>query len=210
MAKLYFVRHGKTEWNLAMKLQGSKGDSPLLEESYFETALLGERLKKISFSKVYVSPQKRAIETANVLMEELLIKPEIIQKEGLKEFGLGELEGQLIIDAIDAYPEQMHHLRNNPHEYDPSEFGGETFSEMIKRSVVVVEEAVMQNPNENLLFVGHGATLVALIQTLSGKPLEQIRKAGGLDNSSLSIIEMNELGYELILWNDTSHLDSLN
>lgn len=210
MAKLYFVRHGKTEWNLAMKLQGSEGDSPLLEESYFETALLGERLKKISFSKVYVSPQKRAIETANTLMDELPIKPEIIQKEGLKEFGLGKLEGQFIVDAIDAYPEQMHHLRNNPHEYDPSEFGGETFGEMIKRSVVVIEEAVIQNPNENLLFVGHGATLVALIQTLSGKPLEQIRKAGGLDNSSLSIIEMNELGYELILWNDTSHLDSLN
>lgn len=209
MAKLYFVRHGKTEWNLAMKLQGSKGDSPLLEESYFETALLGERLKKIPFAKIYVSPQKRAVETAKILTDELRIKPNLVQKEGLKEFGLGDLEGQLIEDAIEAHPEQMHHLRNNPHEYDPIEFGGETFAEMIERSIVVVEEAVMENPNENLLFVGHGATLVALIQTLSGKPLEQIRKAGGLDNSSLSIVEINELGYELILWNDTTHLDSL-
>lgn len=31
--KLYFVRHGKTEWNLEGRLQGAKGDSPLLEES---------------------------------------------------------------------------------------------------------------------------------------------------------------------------------
>ncbi|MDU1934420.1 MAG: histidine phosphatase family protein, partial [Streptococcus thermophilus] len=27
--RLYFVRHGKTQWNLEGRLQGSKGDSPL-------------------------------------------------------------------------------------------------------------------------------------------------------------------------------------
>ena len=29
--KLYFVRHGKTEWNLEGRLQGAKGDSPFLK-----------------------------------------------------------------------------------------------------------------------------------------------------------------------------------
>ncbi|MGL5342822.1 MAG: histidine phosphatase family protein, partial [Lactococcus garvieae] len=32
--KIYFVRHGKTQWNLEKRLQGQKGDSPLLPESY--------------------------------------------------------------------------------------------------------------------------------------------------------------------------------
>ena len=31
--KLYFVRHGKTELYLEGRLQGAKGDSPLLKES---------------------------------------------------------------------------------------------------------------------------------------------------------------------------------
>ena len=29
--KLYFVRHGKTQWNLEGRFQGANGDSPLLE-----------------------------------------------------------------------------------------------------------------------------------------------------------------------------------
>lgn len=179
-----------------------------MEESYLETALLGERLKDISFAKIIVSPQKRAVLTAQTLIEEFNEVPPISYDAGLKEFGLGELEGVLIESAIERYPEQMHHLRNNPHEYDPEEFQGETYPELIKRSSQVVNEAVAQHPNQDLLFVAHGMTLVTLIQTLSGKPLEQIRKAGGIDNSSLSIIEVSDAGYELILWNDTAHLDS--
>lgn len=31
--KFYFVRHGKTQWNLEGRFQGANGDSPLLEES---------------------------------------------------------------------------------------------------------------------------------------------------------------------------------
>ena len=36
MTTFYFVRHGKTEWNLEGRYQGSHGDSPLLPESYEE------------------------------------------------------------------------------------------------------------------------------------------------------------------------------
>lgn len=31
--KLYFVRHGRTEWNEEGRIQGANGDSPLLESS---------------------------------------------------------------------------------------------------------------------------------------------------------------------------------
>lgn len=31
--QIYFVRHGKTEWNLASRFQGGHGDSPLLSQS---------------------------------------------------------------------------------------------------------------------------------------------------------------------------------
>ena len=31
--KLYFVRHGRTLWNLEGRFQGASGDSPLLSES---------------------------------------------------------------------------------------------------------------------------------------------------------------------------------
>ena len=51
--KFLFVRHGKTQWNLEKRLQGQKGDSPLLPESYEAIARVNERLGQIvQFDKV--------------------------------------------------------------------------------------------------------------------------------------------------------------
>ena len=44
--KLYFVRHGKTEWNLEGRFQGAHGDSPLLSTSIIELRALGHYLKE--------------------------------------------------------------------------------------------------------------------------------------------------------------------
>ena len=50
--KLYFTRHGKTEWNQEMRLQGMHGDSPLLQESFEEIEKLGQHLKEIPFTMI--------------------------------------------------------------------------------------------------------------------------------------------------------------
>ena len=38
--KLYFIRHGKTEWNLEGRFQGAGGDSPLLPTAIEELHIL--------------------------------------------------------------------------------------------------------------------------------------------------------------------------
>ena len=53
--KLYFVRHGKTEWNLEGRLQGAKGDSPLLKESVEQVRELGHYLSDTHFDLVFSS-----------------------------------------------------------------------------------------------------------------------------------------------------------
>ena len=47
--KLYFVRHGRTLWNLEGRFQGASGDSPLLSESIDILKQLGQHLKEIPF-----------------------------------------------------------------------------------------------------------------------------------------------------------------
>ena len=42
--KIYFVRHGKTEWNLEGRFQGYSGDSALLPEAFEEIQLLANIL----------------------------------------------------------------------------------------------------------------------------------------------------------------------
>ena len=55
--KLYFVRHGRTIWNLEGRFQGAGGDSPLLPESIDTLKALGQYLSNIPFdatTKSYV------------------------------------------------------------------------------------------------------------------------------------------------------------
>lgn len=207
---LYFTRHGKTKWNQEMRFQGKDGDSPLLAESYKEIALLGQRLKTIPFERVYSSSSKRASATAKGIVAEWTHPVEIIYDENLREIGLGDLEGTEISEAREKYGNDLEAMRFAPNEYQPERFNGESFEEMIQRTSKAVLAGVYQAKQGPLLFVGHGASLTATIQSLSGQPLEDTRKMGGLSNSSLSILKTESLDlkppYKLVLWNDQQHL----
>lgn len=53
--KLYFTRHGKTEWNQELRFQGMSGDSPLLPTSFDEIKLLGQTIKDVPFEKIFLA-----------------------------------------------------------------------------------------------------------------------------------------------------------
>lgn len=206
---LYFTRHGKTEWNQELRFQGMTGDSPLLPSSYEEIKKLGNEIKDVPFKKIYSSTSLRARTTAEGLQAELSNLVEIIYTDDLRELGLGQLEGQLIKEMRTRHTEQLGNMRYNLAEYDPKGFEGERIESAIARISDVVKEAV-KNGEGPYLFVGHGASLTAGIQHLSGKKLAELREMGGLNNNSLTILKTaepkNELPFEMILWNDNSFL----
>ena len=61
--KLYFVRHGRTEWNEEGRIQGANGDSPLLESSIQQLKALGQHLSQTYFDAAYSSDLPRAVHT---------------------------------------------------------------------------------------------------------------------------------------------------
>ncbi|MGM0219991.1 histidine phosphatase family protein [Enterococcus sp. AZ126] len=205
--KLYFTRHGKTEWNQELRFQGMSGDSPLLPTSYEEIKLLGQEIKNVPFKKIFSSTSPRARKTAEGINQELKNPVEIIYTDELKELGLGELEGQSIAEMRKIYSEEMDHMRYQLDKYNPEIFQGEPIEQAISRISAVVDAAVNEG-NGPYLFVGHGASLTAAIQSLSGKALSELRSMGGLTNNSLSILETveDEQFYTLKLWNDDSFL----
>ena len=90
--KLYFVRHGETEWNVKKKIQG-KTDIPLNENGIRQAKELACQLveEDISVKHVYHSPQLRAAETARIAAEAL--HATCIPLDGLVEMNLGSWEG---------------------------------------------------------------------------------------------------------------------
>lgn len=203
--KLYFVRHGKTEWNLEGRFQGANGDSPLLESSIKETEELGRYLKAIPFDAVYSSDLERAYRTADIIMNENDSPVQITCSKALREWDLGNLEGQKISLVCAIYPKQMEAFRHNLAQFNNSMFEAESVYQATQRILNFVK-SLKDKKEENVFIVGHGATLTAAIQRLLGFESSQLRRGGGLDNSSLTILETDDFShFNLLKWNDTSY-----
>ncbi|UJF15639.1 histidine phosphatase family protein [Jeotgalibaca sp. MA1X17-3] len=206
MQQLYFVRHGQTELNAANRVQGGDIDSPLLEQSRKDAIKTGLALKDASVSKVVASPQLRAKETAQIIVSQLDSRLSLEEDVLLKEFGYGEWEGKDISELHEKYPTLLHQLRKEPHLYDPSSFGGETYPDLILRGTQSILYHVKNNPEKNILFVGHSITLTATILSLVGFPLEEIRSQTPMENTSITRLIYNQNEFKLDQWNYIEHL----
>ncbi|MBM7617782.1 putative phosphoglycerate mutase [Weissella uvarum] len=211
MTKLYFIRHGKTEWNQEGRFQGANGDSPLLPESFDQMKALAKHLEDIPFKHAFASPIKRAYVTAEVTIEQMHQDIPLTPLEGLREFGMGVWEGMRFVDVKSQYPEMHDAYRHHPDQFDAKQVpGSESFEEVQERFVHDVDEAVAQYGGEgvNLLFFSHGMALTAGMGALLGLPMADIRKRGGLDNTSTSILETDDgKHYHELTRNDVDYLN---
>lgn len=208
--KLYFVRHGKTEWNLEGRLQGAKGDSPLLKESIEQVRELGHYLSDTHFDLVFSSDLPRAKKTTELIMESQKPKAKVTYTKALREWQLGKLEGQKIALVQAIYPKEMDAFRHNLANFRANDFQAESVYQTTKRVAEFVK-TLKDSDAKNVLIVGHGANLTASIRTLLGFKPGLLRKAGGLDNASVTILETNDFEhFALKCWNDTSYMDEQN
>ncbi|GFH40094.1 histidine phosphatase family protein [Lactococcus insecticola] len=200
--KIYFVRHGKTQWNQERRLQGMTGDSPLLAEALVEIAQLGDYLSEMSFDAIFSSPSKRAVDTAKILSEHNHKPQEIIKKTELFEWNLGDFEGMLIDDAIKKDPENMLAFRHHPEQFWGNPHGAENLADVYRRFSHFITFLSTQH-YDKVLVVSHGAFLSSTIKMLTGAPFEELRPGGvGLDNNTLSVVDYDGEKYVLTHWNE--------
>ena len=200
--KIYFVRHGKTQWNQERRLQGMTGDSPLLPEALVEIAVLGDYLSDIQFDAIFSSPSKRAIDTATILSEHNHQSQDIVKKTELFEWNLGIFEGMLIDEAYQKDPENMAAFRHHPEQFWGNPIGAENLGDVYRRFIRFMDWLSKQN-YENVLVVSHGAFLSSTIKMLTGTPIGELRPGGvGLNNNTLSIVDYDGDKYTLTHWNE--------
>lgn len=212
MTKLYFIRHGKTEWNQEGRFQGKDGDSPLLTESFKQIKLLGAALADVPFTHAFTSPIKRAVDTAELTLEAMGEADVPLTKlPGLAEFGMGVWEGMRFVDVEAGWPEMLHAYRHQPDLFEADQVeGAESFAQVQRRFTDAVKQAVAEfgGPDVNLIFFSHGMSLTAGMAALVDIPLAETRARGGLSNTSTSILETEDgVNFVEVSRNDTTYLN---
>jgi len=86
----YFVRHGETDWNLEHRAQGQT-DIPLNSKGRMQASTIPEKIRDVGIKLVCTSPLQRAMETANIVAENLGVPVQVIDE--LKEACWGGFEG---------------------------------------------------------------------------------------------------------------------
>ncbi len=201
--KIYFVRHGETEWNKKRKLQG-QSDIPLNEygRELAQVTLKGQ--EDIPFDIIFTSPLSRAKETAEILRGNRNIS--IVEDKRLIELGFGVGEGKSIA-AIRRQPEiKLYNFLCKPEEYVPPR-GGETFIDLYKRCQSFIDEVVIPSEEkyETMLVVGHGALIRGMIGCVEDVPLKDFWRVNHKNcsttimecvNGQLKMIEEGKIYYE--------------
>ena len=151
---VYLLRHGKTAWNLEGRYQG-RSDIPLCEAGRKALKPAG-----VVPERVYVSPMKRAAETAQLLFPG--VQP--IAVPGLEEMDFGSFEGKSFRDLADD-PAYRAWVEGNCTAPCPGGEGREDFS----RRVCAAFEDLMAREREQLVIVAHGGTQMAILERY-GRP----------------------------------------
>lgn len=203
--KLYFVRHGRTIWNLEGRFQGAGGDSPLLPESIDTLKVLGQYLSNIPFDEIYSSDLPRAVKSAEIIQSQLQTQCPLETIPDLREWQLGKLEGLKIATLEAIYPQQIEAFRTNLAKFDTRMFEAESLYSTTQRTIQFIK-SLKGSQAKRVLIVGHGANLTASLRTLLGYKEPLLRKDGGLANASLTILETKDFEtFTLERWNDTSY-----
>ena len=121
---LYIIRHGQTDMNARRVLQ-SRSDLPLNDIGVEQAKEAAVRLRDIPFRKVYSSPLRRAVQTAELVAPGVPITID----ERLIEMDYGPYEG---MDLRSPAPEIMAFFRDFAHT--PAPEGVEQLSSVVARA----------------------------------------------------------------------------
>jgi broad specificity phosphatase PhoE len=190
---VYVARHGETAWTLTGQHTGVT-DLPLTERGECNARRLADRLKGLSFSKVFTSPLQRAVR----MCELAGFGPVAEIDFDLVEWNYGEYEGLRGSEIRAKRPDWQLFRDGCP--------GGESPQQVYARAGFVVSRVRAVCGNVLLFTSGHFIRVLAA-RWIGIEPSVHARSL------MLSTASLSALGYEndlsrpvIRFWNDTHHV----
>jgi len=157
MTHFYLARHGQTDWNKAMKVQGIT-DIPLNQKGLEQAQELAHKIKteNIKIDEILHSPLIRAAETARIIGKEngIICRPE----PRLIEQNFGKYEG------FECVGEKRFEFYDAKEHFLDSYEGGESMMRLGQRIYNFLDEIKSTKSDKTYLFITHGG-IVRCIQS---------------------------------------------
>ena len=174
---VYFIRHGQTDWNKALRWQG-RSDIELNSLGHAQASAIKEYFVQANIRPVVVlsSPMKRARVTASRIASAFDL--EVLVEPAFREIDLGDFEGMTTDELKGKYADEfdhwlsMHHLIASP--------GGENIDQAIDRMQHTLRSHI-NTFGDKTVIVAHQAILkamkAALADTREMKELASFKQA---------------------------------
>jgi len=191
---IYLARHGETAWSLSGQHTG-RTDIPLTERGERQARVLGERLRRSTFTKVLVSPSQRAGRTAQLagFGNAAVVDPD------LAEWDYGRYEGRRTAEILAERPGWFLFRDGCPE--------GETAGQVGARADRVIERVHAAHGNVLLFSSSH------ILRVLAARWLRLEAAAARcflLGTASLSILDHehnNRAEPAIRLWNEIGEVE---
>lgn len=186
--RLYFVRHGETDWNVVKRLQG-RTDIPLNQKGVDLAKATGRALRDVPFTRAFTSPLQRAVQTAELILEGRKIP--IVPEQRIIEIAFGEYEGLCTREESLEIPDpDFLNFFHAPAKYHPPK-GGESFDQLMERTREFIQDITARSEweEETILITTHGAAVRGLLNAVDGTGVSDFWHGSVPKNCSVAIVE---------------------
>ncbi len=203
--RIYFIRHGETLWNKEKKIQGTTPYTDLTDfgVKLAEMTREGLAMRSIRFDRAYTSPLRRAVHTAEIILEGQSCP--LVADSRLREMGFGCYEGTKIGEGLWA-DDNIRAMFTNPVNYRPPE-GAETFESVAERLRDFLDNEIrpLESTCENILAISHGGAMRTLVRLMLDIPLAAYWKGRqpnccshiiSLDHGLFTLLEQSAVFYD--------------
>jgi len=156
---LYIIRHGKTEMNAGMRLQG-RSDQPLSKTGRDQAAEAAQRFRDmgVKIDRIYSSPLIRAVQTAEYIAD----GAETVIDDRLIEMDYGPYEG---MDLMDPAPEVIEFFSDFVNV--PAPEGMESLQSVTARLGRFLEDIREEASVKNVLISTHAIAMKGALEYLT-------------------------------------------
>ena len=204
MGQIIFLRHGQAKNNTERILAGRTEGVPLTDTGIKQSEHTAELLEHMNLSTIYSSPIQRAKHTAEIVGKHNSL--DVTTDDRLIELDMGKFTGMPYDEIFKSHGNVFMKFYNG--DLEIAHNGVETFSDVKKRILGIVDYIIEKHPDENVLLVTHMDPIKAMLSTvidLSPTNLYELI----LPNASLAIFREKDRKFSLSGLNvmDTSRFD---